>query len=120
MQLPVRAIWVFHAAAQLGSISKAAEQLGVTPSAVTQQIQSLELQLGVSLLSKMGRRILLTEAGERYFAMITDEVERITEATGTIRGFRSVTTLVVRATPRLFSWANMLSSSQHRGLVGGR
>ena len=45
MQLPVRAIWVFHAAAQLGSISKAAEQLGVTPSAITQQIQSLELQL---------------------------------------------------------------------------
>ena len=101
MQLPVRAIWVFHAAAQLGSISKAAEQLGVTPSAVTQQIQSLELQLGVSLLSKMGRRILLTEAGERYFAMITDEVERIAEATGMIRGFRSVTTLVVRATPTL-------------------
>ena len=101
MQLPIRAIWVFHAAAQLGSISKAAEQLGVTPSAVTQQIQSLELQLGVSLLGKMGRRIVLTEAGERYFAMITDEVERIVEATGTIRGFRSVTTLVVRATPTL-------------------
>ena len=39
MQLPVRAIWVFHMAAQLGSISKAAEELSVTPSAVTQQIQ---------------------------------------------------------------------------------
>jgi len=73
----------------------------LTPSAVTQQIQSLELQRGVSLLSRMGRRILLTEAGERYFAMITDEVGRIAEATGTIRGFRSVTTLVVRATPTL-------------------
>jgi DNA-binding transcriptional LysR family regulator len=101
MQLPVRAIWVFHAAAQMGSISKAAEQFGVTPSAVTQQIQSLELQLGVSLLTRMGRRIVLTEAGEQYFAMITDEVERIAEATSTIRGFRSVTTLVVRATPTL-------------------
>ena len=50
---------------------------------------------------KAGRRIVLTEAGERYFAMITDEIERITEATGTIRGFRSVTTLVIRATPTL-------------------
>lgn len=101
MQLPVRAIWVFHAVAQLRSVSKAAEQLGVTPSAVSQQIQSLELQLGVSLISKVGRRILLTEAGDRYFAMITEEVDRIAEATSTIRGFRSVTTLVVRATPTL-------------------
>jgi hypothetical protein len=73
----------------------------VTPSAVTQQIQSLELQLGVSLLAKAGRRIVLTEAGERYFSMITSEIERISDATGTIRGFRSVTTLVIRATPTL-------------------
>lgn len=101
MQLPVRAIWVFHTAAQMGSISKAAEVLTVTPSAVTQQIQSLEMQLGVSLLAKAGRRIVLTEAGERYFSMITSEIERISDATSTIRGFRSVTTLVIRATPTL-------------------
>ncbi|CAN7255596.1 LysR substrate-binding domain-containing protein [Aminobacter aminovorans] len=101
MQLPVRAIWVFHAAARAGSISRAAEELGVTPSAVTQQIQSLEVQLGVSLLTKLGRRVVLTEAGELYYAKITDEIERIEEATGTIRGYRSVTTLTVRATPTL-------------------
>lgn len=88
-------------AAQLGSISRAAEALSVTPSAVTQQIQSLEVQLGVSLLAKAGRRIVLTEAGERYFSMITSEIERIADATGTIRGFRTVTTLVIRATPTL-------------------
>lgn len=101
MQIPVRAIWVFHAAARVGSISRAAEELGVTPSAVTQQIQALELQLGVSLLTKMGRRVVLTEAGERYFATITNEIERISEATSTIRGYRSVTMLKVRATPTL-------------------
>jgi len=101
VQLPVRAIWVFHAAARAGSISRAAEELGVTPSAVTQQIQSLEVQLGVSLLTKLGRRVVLTEAGELYYAKITDEIERIEEATGTIRGYRSVTTLTVRATPTL-------------------
>ena len=101
MQIPVKAIWVFHAAAQAGSISRAAEEFGVTPSAVTQQIQALEVQLGVSLLTKMGRRVVLTEAGERYFATITDEIERISEATSTIRGYRSVTMLTVRATPTL-------------------
>ena len=100
-QVPIRAIWVFHTAARAGSISRAAEELSVTPSAVTQQIQSLESQLGVTLLTKVGRGIVLTEAGERYFSSITEGVERIAEATGTIRGYRSITTLSVRATPTL-------------------
>ena len=101
MQLPIRAICVFHAAAKAGSVSKAAAQLGVTPSAVSQQIQLLEMQLGTSLTVKAGRHIALTEAGERYFASITDEIERIAEATSHIRGFRSTTALNVRATPTL-------------------
>jgi DNA-binding transcriptional LysR family regulator len=103
MHLPLRAISVFHTAARAGSISRAAEELGVTPSAVSQQIQLLEVHLGTSLMTKVGRRVVLTEAGERYFSMIGDEVERIREATEGIRGFRSVTTLVVRATPSLSS-----------------
>ena len=101
MQLPIRAICVFHAAAKTGSISKAAAELTVTPSAVTQQIQLLEVQLGTSLMVKAGRRIALTEAGELYFASIRDQIERITEATDQIRGFRSLMTLNVRATPTL-------------------
>lgn len=101
MQLPIKAICVFHAAARVGSISKAAEELSVTSSAVSQQIQALEVQLGVSLMSKMGRGIVLTEAGERYFAMISDDIERIAEATNIIRGHRDVTTLNIRATPTL-------------------
>lgn len=99
MQIPIRAIWVFHTAARAGSISKAAEELSVTPSAVSQQIQALEVQLGVTLMTRMGRGIVLTEAGERYFATITDEIEGIAEATNIIRGYRSVTALTVRATP---------------------
>ncbi|SOC46001.1 LysR family transcriptional regulator [Rhizobium subbaraonis] len=101
MQLPIKAILVFHATARAGSISRAAEELSVTPSAVSQQIQLLEVQLGVSLLAKAGRGVALTEAGERYFSMISEQIERIEEATGTIRGFRSVTTLTIRATPTL-------------------
>ncbi|KJF74817.1 LysR substrate-binding domain-containing protein [Agrobacterium arsenijevicii] len=99
MQIPIKAILVFHSAARAGSIARAAAELGVTPSAVSQQIQVLEVQLGVTLLTKAGRGVALTEAGERYFSMIADRIEGIEEATGTIRGFRSVTTLTVRATP---------------------
>jgi DNA-binding transcriptional LysR family regulator len=101
--MPIRAISVFHTAARAGSISRAAEELGVTPSAVSQQIHALETHIGTALMAKAGRGVVLTEAGERYFARIAEEFERITEATQEVRGLRSVTTLVVRATPTLSS-----------------
>ena len=101
MSIPLRAIGVFHAVARLASISKAANELGVTPSAVSQQIHALETTLGSVLLVKNGRRIKLSEAGERYFEMIASDVEHIAEATDRIRGYHSVTVLTVRASPSL-------------------
>ncbi|MDP9095227.1 MAG: LysR substrate-binding domain-containing protein [Pseudomonadota bacterium] len=103
MSLPLRAIVVFHAVARSGSLSKAAAELYVTPSAVSQQIQALEVHLGTALLTKAGRGIVLTEAGERYFELIGDQVEQIAEATQRIRGFRHRSILTVRATPTLAS-----------------
>jgi LysR family transcriptional regulator, glycine cleavage system transcriptional activator len=103
MPLPLRSIGVFHAAARVGSIGKAANELGVTPSAVSQQIHALEALLGTSLLVKSGRRIKLTEAGERYFHSIAAGMEEIVEATDRIRGSRAVTVLTIRATPTLSS-----------------
>ena len=103
MYVPFRAISVFYAVALNGSISKAASELGVTPSAISQQIQTLELHLGTSLIVKSGRGVVLTEAGERYFQMVGASVGQIIEATERIRSFRSVTTLTVRASPSLAS-----------------
>jgi DNA-binding transcriptional LysR family regulator len=63
------------------------------------------VQLGASLTAKVGRNIVLTEAGTRYFASITQEIERISEATRTVRGLHAATTLSVRAAPTLsHSW----------------
>lgn len=101
MHLPLRAITVFHTAARAGSISRAAQELGVTASAVSQQIATLEVHLGTSLMVKTGRRVVLTEAGERYFEMIAENVDRISDATQDIRGYLSVRCLIVRATPSL-------------------
>ena len=103
MALPLRAIVVFDVVARCRSLAKAAAELHVTPSAVSQQIQALELHLGTTLLAKAGRGVVLTEAGERYFEMIADEVQRITEATQNIRGFRSRSVLTVRTSPTLGS-----------------
>ena len=101
MHLPLRAIAVFHVAARAGSVSRAAQDLGVTPSAVSQQIAALEVHLGTSLMVKAGRRVALTEAGERYFEMIAEHIDRVSEATQNVRGYLSSTSLTVRATPSL-------------------
>jgi LysR family transcriptional regulator, glycine cleavage system transcriptional activator len=101
MTVPFRSISVFHSVARAASITKAASELGVTPSAVSQQIHALESHLGTALLAKAGRRIKLTEAGERYFEMISEKVEQIVDATDLLRGHHALTILTVRATPSL-------------------
>ena len=99
MHTPFKAIAAFHATARFGSLTKAAEDLGVTPSAISQQLRFLERHLGTALVTKMGRGIRLTEAGERYFGMIADGVERIGAATERLRGDNAITVLSIRAAP---------------------
>ena len=54
----------FIRAAELGSFSKTAEEMFITPSAVIQQINSLETDLGVKVFNRSKRGVTLTPAGE--------------------------------------------------------
>jgi DNA-binding transcriptional LysR family regulator len=99
--IPFRAIGVFFEVASHKSVSAAAEKLGVTPSAVTQQLRALEERLGKALVAKVGRRIRLTEAGEQYFEMISENMERIVVATDHVRGSQAPALLTVRASPSI-------------------
>jgi DNA-binding transcriptional LysR family regulator len=71
--------------ASLGSLTEAAEQLGVTRSALSHRIAGLEKSLGVALVRKTGRKLVLTEDGERLLASVGDALERIEAA---IKPFR--------------------------------
>ena len=62
---PLNALRAFEATARLNSVSQAAEQLHVTHGAVSRQLKVLEEHLGVSLFSKEGRGLKLTDAGIR-------------------------------------------------------
>ena len=57
-------IEVFLAVAEEGAISGAARRLGVSPSAVSQQVAGLELAVGAQLLDRTARPVRLTPAGE--------------------------------------------------------
>ncbi|MBD1588291.1 LysR family transcriptional regulator [Pseudomonas typographi] len=61
----LNALRAFEATARHNSVSKAAEQLHVTHGAVSRQLKALEHELGVSLFTKDGRGLKLTEAGSR-------------------------------------------------------
>lgn len=60
----LRRLQYFEATARLGSVSKAAEELGVTASAVSHQLAELKRTVGEELFSKSGRGIALTEPGK--------------------------------------------------------
>lgn len=57
---------VFAEVVAAGSLSAAARQLGMTPSAVSQHLRQLESALGLALLHRSTRKLTLTEAGARY------------------------------------------------------
>lgn len=74
------ALTSFVYAVQLGSFSAAASRLGVSQPAVSQQVRSLEDNLGTRLINRTTRRLSLTDAGERYFAYASDILEKLSEA----------------------------------------
>jgi DNA-binding transcriptional LysR family regulator len=61
--LPLSALRAFEAASRTGSFRAAAEDLSLTPSAVSHAIRGLEQTLGTTLFLRLGRSILLTDAG---------------------------------------------------------
>jgi len=64
---PIQYLVAFAAAAKLCSFKLAAEELSVTPSAISQQIKNLESYVGLSLFSREKRSLKLTTAGEGFY-----------------------------------------------------
>ncbi|CAM4281838.1 LysR family transcriptional regulator [Acinetobacter dispersus] len=63
----LRAMGVFACVVEKSSFSGAARDLGITTSAVSQQIRSLEQEMDVTLLHRSTRKLSLTEAGQAFF-----------------------------------------------------
>ncbi|MEM7121554.1 MAG: LysR family transcriptional regulator [Pseudomonadota bacterium] len=81
---PLNGLRAFEAAARNLSFKLAANELGVTAGAVSQQVKKLETSLGIALFRRLPHGLLLTEEGEAYHPRISRALEDLTEATEAI------------------------------------
>jgi LysR family glycine cleavage system transcriptional activator len=81
----LKAIKTFQIAAKHTSFAVAADELCITPSAVSHQIKTLETQLGLPLFSRSARALALTDAGARYLEQIDDLFMRLESVTEQLR-----------------------------------
>src|SRR5262245_5877237 len=79
----LNALKAFEAAARHESFTRAADELCVTQAAVSQQVKALESILGLKLFNRERQRLIITEAGREYLAVLRDAFDRI--AVGTNR-----------------------------------
>lgn len=86
---PFPSLVAFEAAARCGSFLAAADELHLTPSAVSHRIKAIEAWLGVPLFERRQRQVALTAAGRDYLAEIQPALMRIEAASAALRGPRS-------------------------------
>lgn len=107
--IDVSALHALRAVAALGTLARAADELGYTSSAISQQIKRLERQVGTSVLAQAGRGVVLTPAG-RAVVESADEVFQALERC--VEAARSADEGVARGVVRVVGFSTAL-----RGLI---
>src|SRR5262245_1434647 len=82
---PLNALRAFEAAGRHMSFTRAADELAVTPTAISHQIKLLEDTMGVKLFRRMPRRLLLTDVGQSLLSETKDAFARLAAAVDRVR-----------------------------------
>jgi LysR family glycine cleavage system transcriptional activator len=96
---PLSALRAFEAAARHMSFSRAADELHVTPAAVSHQIHALEQDLGVRLFHRMNRSIELTASARVLLPGLSEAFAGIQSSVRRLRAHNDTGTLTVTASP---------------------
>jgi len=104
---------IFHAVAEEGSVTRAAERLCISQPAVSKQLRELEKSLGMALFHRLSKGVRLTEAGEllagyarRLFDLEAEAMHALAELRGLDRGLLRVgasTTIGIYLLPEIFA-----------------
>ncbi|MFT5722044.1 MAG: LysR family glycine cleavage system transcriptional activator [Motiliproteus sp.] len=82
---PLKALKGFESTARLLSFRKAAEELNLTHPAISHQIHALEASLGCRLFVRQGRYTVLTAEGKRFYPVVREALELLTNGSESIR-----------------------------------
>lgn len=96
---PLKSLIAFEAAARLGSFGAAADELSLTPSAISHQIRGLEDTLGISLFHRVVRVVELTDVGRRYAESVTEGINVIAAGTRSIERSGKSDILTIHTVP---------------------
>ena len=96
---PLNLLHTFDAAARSLSFTQAAQELFLTQSAVSRQIQQIEAALGVALFERRHRALALTEAGKVLHRTVLDVLERLRDTAASLRAYRPTRQVAITTTP---------------------
>jgi LysR family transcriptional regulator, low CO2-responsive transcriptional regulator len=117
----LRQLRVFESAARHLSLTRAAEELHLTPPAVSIQIRLLESHAQADLFERAGRRLRLTQAGEEVLARTREILAQIRGAEEAIAGLGAIEhglldVAVINAGDYFFPWLLAAFRDRHRGI----
>ena len=95
---PLESLVAFESAARHLSFTRAADEVALTQSAISRQIQALESRLGVPLFRRLHRALALTEDGRTLQLAVVDALVRLDRATREIKHAERVRTVIVTTT----------------------
>ena len=102
---PLKSLQAFEVAARLNSFAKAADELNLTPSAISHQIRFLEERLGLILFHRVHKGVELTEIGEKYSAELITIFAALNKATDKILEDTKSNILTIHCVPSLaYQW----------------
>jgi LysR family transcriptional regulator, regulator for metE and metH len=103
MDLEVRHLQLVAAVADTGSLTRAGDRLHLTQSALSHQLRSIESRLDAALFLRVGKRLVLTPAGERLLVSAKDILERLAQAEEDIRRMGKEHAGVLRLTTECYT-----------------
>lgn len=109
----------FEAAARHLSFKRAAEELAVTPTAISHQIRLLEAILGKRLFERQARRVVMTPAGQLLYPPLRDSFDAMAEVVASLHGSMAARTVTLTTTMAFTSkWLVPRAASFHSRFPG--
>ena len=94
---PLASLMPFEATARLGSVTQAAQELGLTQAAVSRQIKSLEDNLGTQLFNRRNRAVYLTDDGQDFSQSVTHSLETLLTSAAQLRRIQKCNEVILFA-----------------------